>query len=838
MTTKNLLPATIEAVAESDNEIGGMLVTRLRKATNYGGDDAELSAITPGHLQSRTINAFAASDVGRLLDILTLPNRGTFRVATFNDPGSVEVVDVAGTAPVWIGSTDVRWRWSSIQVESALDFATRDRNLRLWIDNESLSTPYCGTVVLPGAQEFIGLGPDVSGVDGEIDPASPQRLVVKAAGTFASGDTGKSLWILPMANGAVDNAGWRVIATVVDDKTVDLAGPAFVTSESGVWWRMKTYDEDGYLARLHPEDAEVYDGGEGYSGLDRLRRALQVDYAEGEELDRIARRHGLSRPRGCPDETWRRLLMVLPYLAKTPVYALELAMAALFPEGGWSVYEDLVGHPCEVFIDTPVMEVSEVYEGKAFLEEVLWPTSSDANTIPVTSDPTTICSIRVGDVLQELAMTVLPSAADPAWAYQNEGAAEGSVFSVSGGLLVQAQAGGTANGGRYEREIAWIGPGQWKLGVWWRIDSHTASAGAPWKLIVCDGEREVCLFWDFENEVSLGSVAEVALDTVDWTWGDATDWHRIEIECAKGVVRANIDGRTALSVPWDDFGASSDTLFSFGYVNNGDNQTWTCQWDGLRIWSANDREWTNVRRADGVIGMPGSSLSSASSPFTADDDGRRVAVYSQDWNQNDGVWLASYVGAGQLDLVGEVRADEAKVETGDDTISRIILRHPRLTDRDANKYIKIAGSSATPSNNGSYWVVAIQDEYTAVVFKAGGFVTETGLDWSFDESQMVAESGLMFEVVGTASYATSNITVRDALPAAATPVRVAYTTIPSAQVLLDEFVHNDGAGGTVGEIYYPMYLADVDRLTREIIDAIVAAGVIPRYGITQRGDEG
>jgi|WetSurMetagenome_2_1015567.scaffolds.fasta_scaffold01389_2 hypothetical protein len=823
---KNVLEATIEAIAESDNEIGGMIVTRLRESHRHGGGNGYLRAASPGVLQTKT-EAFRAGDVGKLADVLdcdpSTGNRGTYRIATYVSETQVTVQTLSGGTPTWVNEDNVRWRFSSLRVESAYEFQVRDKLMRLWVGDEPAAVLYCGVELVPGAQQFIGLGSHAMGEDGVIDAGSPSIFSVVRRNTFATGDVGKALWILPTTSGDVSNAGPRVIATVVDDKTVTLTGAAFVADEIDVAWRLKRYEDMGYLSKTQREDAEVYDGSQGYSGLDHLRRALLVEYASGEELDRIGRRHGLSRPRSAPDETWRRLLKVLPYMAKTTVQALEIALEALFPGGGWSVYEDLVNHPCEVFIQTPAMELSEVYRGKAFFEAEAHVSSTSSTSIPLAVEPTTISSIQVQPTEQRLPMLVLPSAepTDP-WAFVTEGKLEGATFALSpAGVLLQSQSSGDALGGRYRRDVPWIAPGRWAIRGWWQAGTINTVGGRPWKLIVLDGSREVCLFWNMAS-IRLGAASEGSvIATAAWAPAPGT-WYHLELVAEGGKVQCFINGELFLVAPLSSFGATVSTSFSFGYVNNGNVQDWTCGWAGVRIDTDRpDRDWANVERVDGVLSSP-NALASASNPFVAGDNGRRVRTYSVN-NKNDGAWKATYVGAGSISLDGELHTADVQVQTTGGK-HLVTSAKPRFTDRDPGKAVTISGSTAVPPNNGTFIVLEIEDEYTASVSKPGGFVTESDLTWKFTPDFDVET--VRFEVIDTASWSSGAIAVRDALPAAVTPVVVRFTTIPSAQIVLNEFVENTGEAP---ELFYPFYLFDVDRLTREIIEAIVAAGVTPRY---------
>ena len=79
------------------------------------------------------------------------------------------------------------------------------------------------------------------------------------------------------------------------------------------------------------------------------------------------------------------------------------------------------------------------------------------------------------------------------------------------------------------------------------------------------------------------------------------------------------------------------------------------------------------------------------------------------------------------------------------------------------------------------------------------------------------------------AFAAPTITLGDSLPSASEAVSVWYTSVLSAQILRNEFVRNEGSLGVEPNIFFPFYLFDVDRATRQLMDEITAAGVIPEY---------
>ena len=417
------------------------------------------------------------------------------------DAKNVDVVKIDGTgAPSFVDEDPVQWRFASLRVESTYQFPERDHRQELYVGTEKDPVPYAALDQTPGAQLFRGLGEHrFDRLGATLRTASPQ-IVISSQEVFTSADVGKALWILPLEtpNG---NEGPRVISVFTSSRQVTFTGPAITADEDNALYVVKTYSGAGYLTGAQRMLAEVMDGSYSYSGLDRLRRSLLIDLAEEEEIDRIGRRLGLVRPRSITDdEIWRRVVMVRAYLAASPVYSLELMLDALYPQGGWSVTEDLTlealdgrpRHANEVFVQVPDLTPGSDSDGRTFLDGPESATSSSTTAVTVSETPTTVYSVRLAPVSAELDMDVLPSADSPAWTYQAESAgAEGTYFSVvsagqswtpAGGLVTQnvlqhVAANPGTDSGRYYRTIAEIDtkkPTRLRIQAAFQISAQTA----------------------------------------------------------------------------------------------------------------------------------------------------------------------------------------------------------------------------------------------------------------------------------------------------------------------------------------------------------------------------
>lgn len=828
MATDNLMKAVVDAIAESDNEIGGYLITRLREAHEYGRGNGSLAAANPTRLTS-AVDIFDSGDVGRMIDILGSTNFGSYTVASYLDAKNVTLQRIDGIAPTFSDETDVVWRFSSLRVETTLEFAQADKNMSLWVGEEPEKIPYTSVVQTAGAQEFLGLGEHEGRNDGRIDVASPNDLDGFAENAFSSSDVGKAIWTMPKST-LTGNEGVRVISAVSSDgKVATLSGSAFVADELNVMWFKKTYAGDGYLTALRAEDSEVIDASESYSALNQLRRALLVEYAEGEELDRIGRRYGVTRPRGLPDEYFRRVLKILPYMAKTTVYSLEILLAALFPQGGWDVYEDLVSYPNEVFISVPLLDPSEDYEGKTFLDDYESLTSDSATQITVTYDPITIVSVKLEPFLQQLDFAVLPSADTPAWTYVNEGDTEGTTFNVTtSGILEMTLSDPLGDtGGYYQIDRGEFDHNHWDISAWFRVTSPSPGInGYPFKFVVDDGQVEACLMW-CDGQFAVGQPDETTFATASMAAFVLDAWIRIRFERRGESVRASVNGVDLFGDidAYTNFGPGGNKRFQFGYWDNGNDQDNTSEWAHLLVRTEGQRDYWNLKKDDGTLANP-ATLTSPSNPFVSGDTDKLVRIHSQD-NENNGLWQATYVSAGQITLSGVTQSGvqvDGQTGVGDGAI--VTINSPLFRTNDVNKDIKITGSGS--GNDGTYPAVRFIDNYNMEVTNAGGFTAESNVSWEFEPNFSV-ESSVDWELIDAGSTAAKVLTLRDSLPAATIGVKVWYTTVLSAQIMLNEFVTNKGEAVGAPDLYYPFYLYDVDSSTRQLVDEITAAGVIPNF---------
>jgi hypothetical protein len=115
---------------------------------------------------------------------------------------------------------------------------------------------------------------------------------------------------------------------------------------------------------------------------------------------------------------------------------------------------------------------------------------------------------------------------------------------------------------------------------------------------------------------------------------DDGSWHRWRL---RRVIRRNGSFLTAWiggekifdEVSVAAFSTTTVKRFSFGYVNNGNSQNWTVNWDRVHIVNQCERNYYNLRRDDGALaGGASVQMTSALGLFLAGDDGKRIRLYA------------------------------------------------------------------------------------------------------------------------------------------------------------------------------------------------------------------
>jgi len=569
------------------------------------------------------------------------------------------------------------------------------------------------------------------------------------------------------------------------------------------------------LTRAHREDTEVADANRAFSALDRCWRALHVAYALGRDLDRVGGNQGIHRPRGVGDTIYRAMIEVLSYLPRAPVYSLEVFLAAVYPGGGWTIFEDLQNSPSEVFITAPGY-LGTAGQGRSYMGHREAVTSSTTTSITLADDPALVRSVKLVPVQHALAMDDLPSA--EGWTFDADTTGlEATYFNIATGKLHHAQTAGDAHGGRYLVQPApSSSPGKFRFEVYWMVDTISTANGYPWKLIFEDGEREMGLIWN-ATHVALGQSNDTALGTpVAWTPG-STIWHHMVLEREGNEVRGWVDGQLIAQYAPASFNASSNRMAQFGYWNNGGNQNWSVLWDNLTLYVTEDTEYWNLKGEQGQTSSGSDNFTdSTANPFVAGDANKLIRVVDENTagSKVNGLWkILAHVNPSTVQLGGITRINGY---TSVLNPTSFYSSDPVFTPFDVTKIITVA----TGPNAGPHTITAWVSEHE-VVCAGSSFVTDTDTSWSFDPA-FATQGALNWELIAAGDEAGGVLTLREGLPEANSAVVVDYAVVKSAELMKDENIvaHTDQR---------PLALWGVDQWIQDLAADITAAGVIATW---------
>lgn len=369
----------------------------------------------------------------------------------------------------------------------------------------------------------------------------------------------------------------------------------------------------------------LVDWSRSYSGLDLARRALLVDYAEGEYLDALARNYGMFRFPGLDDASWRSAIKALAFAPKGTIQTIETVLTYLVGGGNFEVFEDLVNFPNEVFITLDATFTAAETTGKTYFNAREEQTSLTASTVqtqhePVALDKDSVVAIYLAPELHHAYFSVGP-AAEPGtpWTYTG-GQAEGTVVTTNNdGSFRLQDTGGAAIGAQYQRTLrATTNTDIYVLATVRRV---TASDNTALQIRFSDGSRQIAVgwnntqlyFWDVAGAAQLGT--PITLDTAA---------HTIEIRKLGGkngptaAVELWVDGVLLDSVAYTSFSASATRTIDFGSFSSAGLMD--SHWSSLEVFTQ-DRStnyWNQHRFADGsVASAQPARLNSGGSAFDA-----------------------------------------------------------------------------------------------------------------------------------------------------------------------------------------------------------------------------
>ena len=373
----NVLKATIEAIAESDNELGGLLMTRLKEAHIFGQNDAVVE-VGQDDLVS-LVDVFTSGMVGREVDILAKPaltgNEGRYLISVIVDSKTATLTTLLGGAIAFVAGEDpVVWRFGDLRVETTYEFLNPPTDTdpvgKLWVGLEDKIVTYVARDLIPGAHRFTQLGDYLTGA-GYLTKNHREDSVV------IDGRRGYS---------AIDKFRRAMLVVYATEEELDRIGRNMVFS------RPLAIGDEIYRNLLQT----VPFGPRGTAFI--LELALGALYPT----------KSISEVRG----------MIYEDLVKHPC----------------TVYFDLPDTELgSIFEGRTFMNPAGRIDGSGIGR---WGREEDeteyVTAFSTIHEPVTIAGVYTRPVEGSLAMAVLPTANDPAWTYSNQGAVEGATFSIEG----------------------------------------------------------------------------------------------------------------------------------------------------------------------------------------------------------------------------------------------------------------------------------------------------------------------------------------------------------------------------------------------------------------------
>lgn len=624
------------------------------------------------------------------------------------------------------------------------------------------------------------------------------------------------------------------------------------------------------VATDHRIEAAVTDMNRVFSGLDLLRRAFLVAYAEGEDLNALGRNLGVPRP---PlfvlDDQFRRVIQAVAYNPRGTVYGLELALEALVGAGNYEVFEDLVRHPNTVFIRVdPAAFAGDTEVGRAYLSSEAWDALyGSQDQVAIGTEPMGGLSVQLkdmdhlfsfqDDIPSDVELEPWPGETpiNP-WGYQGS-EAEGSAVALTAGSHTSLT---STSGSTYYRMTDTDGA---------RVTDHTraifsavvripstASIGASrdqcavsvedgarnvqWGILAGTGSTARIGLWGAAGW--LGSTVDVALD----------EFHEIVILRETEWAELWVNGQWVDRVSLSSFDASAQHRAQFGCYSTVAGMI--SDWKHIGVHLDNSRaDYWDAETSGGVASANPTRFVATTNFFVTDDAGKGIeitgstATNPQGGSNNGRFLVDSLVGASPTDtvkLVGPEHSEQATVNSA--TPTRITVDDPEefVYPDDLGKQIVISGSSL--GNDGIYTITGLLEPGTLVdlatydtpltgvrtnicVASAAAFTSEQDLTYRVDPvfvtETLTANLSDAGEIGATSPYVA---TLRNGLWVNGLVMEIRYSEVLSAQVLRDADTQNVVGSGP-SYTYYPFYLASPLGLVAAYIDNLTAAGVIPEY---------
>jgi len=636
---------------------------------------------------------------------------------------------------------------------------------------------------------------------------------------------------------------------------------------------LKNGEDHPGAARLHRIESSVLDLNRDRSALDLSRRAMLVDYAEGDDLNALGRNLGVLRlPFLASDEVFRNIVKTLAYNPKGTVYGIQLALGGLVGEGNFEVYEDVLNFPNTVFIRLiGAAATNNTSEGKAYLSGVESQPAASDNTVSVDENLITngaVGSVRWKDENHTTETQTQKPSADSIEEYDGDPGYNPWTFNgTNEGTQITVQPGGyleftTAALALYEHLMRIQPESKASMALTAKLAASGVTDAAPeMGFGFSDGAHRIQVgfrrlnpgyvqigFADLSTNTFLGATVNKA--RVAWQTSEIkkTEW---------GTVQLLVNGALVDELGISAFPADTATVAKFGTFKNLTSGPSNLEVTNVAYFAQTLTDYFSARGSSGDLSTGPDALDTGvTGLFDSGDIGKIVttqnsAIVNGQGGNNNGNWEVTAVPASDtVELVGQTFPN-ATVETVNPTRIVVPVEGPLFQfPDDLGKSVEVMNSSL--GNNGSWVITDLLEMGTLVSLKTGyatalptktniavlsgaSFVTEPGLDWRLLPN-FTTESNVEWVVAGMGSMVGQTITLPQNLPISSSGARrilaVVYSQVLSAQVLLNATIENFIQGGfPVTWEYYPFYLADPLGYVRQYLEEITAAGVIADFQI-------
>jgi len=631
--------------------------------------------------------------------------------------------------------------------------------------------------------------------------------------------------------------------------------------------------------KQHRTQATVLDLNRVRTALDFVRRAMLVDYAEGDDLNALGRNLGVLRlPFISGDDRFREIIKALAYNPKGTILGLQLALNGLVGAGNYSIYENLQAYPCTVFISLlGAAATNNSSFGKAYLSGPEEVNCLNEAAIPLTNlvvdrgsvhsiyfkpeDRLTDCRLAYPSADQIAEYT--GAALTPVWTYQGTAGGEGTAITPylgdpSGGT----QWGLPVNEARYKRGLRITTNSITRLEiVAYRVAGGTDS-NANMALTLSDGTRAMSAFIQGTPGLDTRGLSAALTGPFALLVGTSTApsfiAHTYTLEKYRDLEwRLYVDGQLVSVTPYAT--GANGAGFTRAMFGISGNPATVAGWiiKQASIWVQDDTDFASARGNSGIITGP-NTLDLVSYTPQANDINKTVLLSgltapTVGGGRNNGRWLVTGNSGTQLTLgaINQVNA----VLAGGAFPTRITVplsgRQFQYPD-DLGRNVTISGS--TLGNNGTWAITRLLDPDTLINFASWAshqpaqtnvcevtgpvFVPEVGLAWYLSPG-FANENPIKWALPNSIDVTGGNsVALRQPLPVLEVGtlkvLAITYSDVLSSGILLDISAINE----IVQEVpellwsYYPFYLADPLGFVRTYLDEITAAGVIPEFLIT------